>query len=70
MIRYTARVPYHGLVDWDLDTITDYARDLANRHRPRRCGLLHRRTVCCTCGTSWPCYANAWAVGTLTGGRA
>jgi hypothetical protein len=65
-MRYTDRVPYYGLVDWDRQKVTSYAEDLAVTHRPRR-RWLPRRECCVACGTSWPCYAGAWAAGTIRG---
>lgn len=59
---FTDRVPYYGLVDWDLVQITAYACELAEQHRPRRRWLVGREH-CVTCGSSWPCFAAQWALG-------
>jgi hypothetical protein len=67
MPRFTDRVPYYGLVDWDRQQITAYAKDLVAEHRPRRCGW-RRDQRCCACGTKWPCFAAAWANGTIRTG--
>lgn len=61
MTDYTARVPDHGWVDWDPDTLREHAYAIQARHRPRRRAWGGGAPTCESCGQVWPCYASRWA---------
>jgi hypothetical protein len=65
MVRYTDRVPYVGLVEWDNARIEDYARELLAEHHAQHGWWPFTHKHCAFCGTTWPCYAWMWASGTV-----
>jgi hypothetical protein len=61
MAGFTARVPDHGWVDWDEDTVREYAFALQARHQPRRRAWSDASPTCVACGLVWPCLPSRWA---------
>lgn len=64
---FTACVPDHGLVDWDLDAILAHARALEALHTQSR--RLLTTPTCAACGQGWPCNASRWATRQTGGDR-
>jgi hypothetical protein len=63
--RFMVRVPDHGWVDWDEETVREYAYAIQANHQPRRRTWGDGAPTCDSCGEVFPCQPSRWAIKNL-----